>query len=336
MHLGMRSTIAARPRRRRRTLLALALQLSAGACGGRLQQVRADPAALARYLDECWRQGDEARSTSCSLDLWRVAEKWIAFEEDYGKWTTGSWRECNDDPQSARCRAAAAMFDDMETAAAAGASWRWCKVNRASPSCGEFPLIVEELRTLCRQAPESFACDSRFAADLIDWGKLSRADGPPRAAAAQDGDGCRLTVVTNERPSSLPRSPRFLFKGLESEGGQPAALLLADYFEARLALPPGAVLATMKDIEALVALEMKKDLLGCDDVACMAEIAGALGADFVLGGAIGQVGGTSLVSVRIVDTRSGAAKKTVVEYTGDACRNAAVARAAAIALAGAE
>jgi hypothetical protein len=315
------------------SLIALVPGLTA-ACGGQLAQVRPNPSALAGYLDQCWRQGDYARTTGCSLDIWRVAKKWIAFEDTFGKWTPESWHECNLDRQAPRCQAADQVFNDPETAIAAGSAWRWCRTNRSSPSCAGLPALVDELRSTCREDSTGFGCRSRFAADIIDWQELqARARGPgatePAAAKA-----CVLTTMINERPASLPHAARFLFKGLDSHLAQVSADTLATYFEAHLKLPPGAALATFKDIERLVSLEMKKDVLGCTEVTCMAEIAGALGADFVVTGEIGQIGSSRLMSIRVVDSRNGAAQKTIVEFDSDDCLNAAVRRAAEIALLG--
>lgn len=49
-------------------------------------------------------------------------------------------------------------------------------------------------------------------------------------------------------------------------------------------------LLTMTDVETLVELEATKQAAGCTDVGCMAEIAGAVGADYVATGEINAVG----------------------------------------------
>jgi len=44
--------------------------------------------------------------------------------------------------------------------------------------------------------------------------------------------------------------------------------------------------------------------MGCDDVTCAAEIGGALGAPFLLGGQLGKLGDQAVLSLRLLDTRA--------------------------------
>jgi predicted Fe-Mo cluster-binding NifX family protein len=54
------------------------------------------------------------------------------------------------------------------------------------------------------------------------------------------------------------------------------------------------------DIAELLNLEAGKSALGCDDASCMAEIAGAMGAEFVVTGRIGKLGETYIVKVAVL------------------------------------
>ncbi len=59
------------------------------------------------------------------------------------------------------------------------------------------------------------------------------------------------------------------------------------------------------DITALLNLESQKQTLGCgDDAACMAQIAGALGADLVGTADIGRLGSTMVISLKLIDVAS--------------------------------
>ncbi len=59
------------------------------------------------------------------------------------------------------------------------------------------------------------------------------------------------------------------------------------------------------DIEAMLNFEQQKDLLGCtDDVACMAQIGGALGVDALLACKIGRLGNTYVITTTVIDIRS--------------------------------
>lgn len=60
-----------------------------------------------------------------------------------------------------------------------------------------------------------------------------------------------------------------------------------------------------KEIVTLIGLERQRQLLGCsEDSSCMAEIANALGSELVVSAAVGKVGSTYLVSVRLIDGRT--------------------------------
>ena len=56
------------------------------------------------------------------------------------------------------------------------------------------------------------------------------------------------------------------------------------------------------DIKAMLGLERMKDALGCEDVACAAEIGGALGADFLVSGSVGKLGDELFVSLALIDS----------------------------------
>jgi len=55
------------------------------------------------------------------------------------------------------------------------------------------------------------------------------------------------------------------------------------------------------DIDAMLGLERQKDLLGCDDAGCMADIGGALGVDYVITIAVARVEDEWLVATKLID-----------------------------------
>jgi TolB-like protein len=67
---------------------------------------------------------------------------------------------------------------------------------------------------------------------------------------------------------------------------------------------PGERVIGMVDIESMLGLERLKDITGCDDTACAAEIGGALGVDFMLTGSVGKVGSYTIVSLTLIDVRN--------------------------------
>ena len=55
------------------------------------------------------------------------------------------------------------------------------------------------------------------------------------------------------------------------------------------------------DMAAMIELASNKQVLGCDTTACMAEIAGAMGADLVLTGHVSRLGKKMLLILKIID-----------------------------------
>jgi TolB-like protein len=68
------------------------------------------------------------------------------------------------------------------------------------------------------------------------------------------------------------------------------------------------------DVASMLGYEQQKKLLGCtDDSACMAEIGGALGADYVLVGTLGRIGSLLRADLKLVDAK----RSRVVERFGE-------------------
>ncbi len=65
---------------------------------------------------------------------------------------------------------------------------------------------------------------------------------------------------------------------------------------------PGVTAMSQSEIAAMLGLERQKQMLGCGDESCLAELGGALGAKEVLSGSLGLVGGSYVLQVELVDT----------------------------------
>jgi hypothetical protein len=71
----------------------------------------------------------------------------------------------------------------------------------------------------------------------------------------------------------------------------------------------------------MVAAELQRDLLGCADTTCIAELGGAAGADAVVHGELGAVGSKYALTLTIVDATSAALigrSSVLVPRNGDA------------------
>jgi len=65
---------------------------------------------------------------------------------------------------------------------------------------------------------------------------------------------------------------------------------------------PGITAMSQAEIGAMLGLERQKQMLGCGDESCLAEIGGALGAKQVISGSLGLVGSSYVLQLELVDT----------------------------------
>lgn len=111
---------------------------------------------------------------------------------------------------------------------------------------------------------------------------------------------------------TLAPTPNELARVLAPDGAPPRTLLvlpltartgvprtevdvLGDYLASEARRIPGHKAMSMKDIEAMISVEQRAQLLGCSETSCLAEIGGALSAEEVLTGTVGRLGSRELV-----------------------------------------
>lgn len=68
-----------------------------------------------------------------------------------------------------------------------------------------------------------------------------------------------------------------------------------------------------RDIQSMLGFEKQKDVLGCTDAACLAEIGGALGVDRIIASHIGKVGATYVVNIKLINIRMATTEGRVYE-----------------------
>jgi hypothetical protein len=66
---------------------------------------------------------------------------------------------------------------------------------------------------------------------------------------------------------------------------------------------PQAVIVGQGEINSMLRLEKQKDIMGCDEMSCLAEIGGALGADHLMTASVGRVGTLYIVNLRLINTK---------------------------------
>jgi TolB-like protein len=86
-----------------------------------------------------------------------------------------------------------------------------------------------------------------------------------------------------------------------------AARSLSDQLAAELGRDARLSVITTADVATLLGLERQKQLLGCSEDSCVAELTGALGAVFVVSGALARVDDVVRLDVQVLSTARSAA-----------------------------
>jgi hypothetical protein len=109
--------------------------------------------------------------------------------------------------------------------------------------------------------------------------------------------------------------PRVLLIDIPPEPAFPANVTktLNDFLAGALS-DQGFEVLTNADIAAVIGVEKQKELLGCTDGSCLADLGGALGADYLVRGNMAVLDADSAVALTLVDSRGkplGSARKVV-------------------------
>jgi TolB-like protein len=97
--------------------------------------------------------------------------------------------------------------------------------------------------------------------------------------------------------------PNLLVLGLEPAGVTPDEAKILDGMIANaLTRHADIQVVTSDELKQMMELEGEKQALGCDDTSCLGEIAGAMGAQYVLFGKAGRFGELFVVQVNLFDS----------------------------------
>jgi hypothetical protein len=106
-------------------------------------------------------------------------------------------------------------------------------------------------------------------------------------AAVGGGPGSQRLAVLEIRPLGVPADLAHTLTGVVAE---------------QAGKIPGFIAISQSEIGAMLGLERQKQMLGCGDESCLAEIGGALGASRVLSGSVSKVGESYVLQLELVDT----------------------------------
>jgi TolB-like protein len=105
--------------------------------------------------------------------------------------------------------------------------------------------------------------------------------------------------------AEAPKRPRLAVLGLRAISVDEAKVdLLSEVALTEASRFPSLDVMGRSDVAAILGFERQRQLLGCkEDAACMAELGGALGADYLLVGSLGRIGNLLRLDLRLLDPR---------------------------------
>lgn len=115
-----------------------------------------------------------------------------------------------------------------------------------------------------------------------------------------------LAVCTGVAPTpEAPEKPRLAVLDLTPGAGVDPALItpLTEAITIEVQSRGFFDVTSSRDIVTLLGVERQKQLLGCGESSCVAELAGALGARFVLSGSVSRIGASWQLSLTTLDTQ---------------------------------
>lgn len=128
----------------------------------------------------------------------------------------------------------------------------------------------------------------------LSWGSTAHAERRPKAAvmalkAVGEADKSRISGLSELVASELGRTGR-------------------------------VEVITAADIQNMIGFESQRQLLGCsedDSASCLAEIGGALGVDYIVGGQVNRLGDTWLLTLSLIDIAQARPVHRVTERASD-------------------
>lgn len=121
-----------------------------------------------------------------------------------------------------------------------------------------------------------------------------------------------------EPQQKVDRSMVVLDFAAQSPADAASAQSVTALVTARLQQHPGARLVTSSDVRSVLGVEKQKQLLGCTDESCIAELGGALGARYIVSGQLDRLGQKFLLGASLVDARTARSLAKVARPVDDA------------------
>ena len=161
-------------------------------------------------------------------------------------------------------------------------------------------------------ASKSVAAGSAHLASLEGAEGLDKAMPALCADIVGTGSGGPAAAAHYRLPAG--QKTAFAVFDLKAQGlSEDAARNLTQLLAVEIKKIEGTTVVSRDDINAMLQMQTQKDQLGCDSVACLAEIGGALGVDNLIVGDVGKVANRYIVTLRMLDVRNSRALGRVNE-----------------------
>ncbi len=147
---------------------------------------------------------------------------------------------------------------------------------------------------------------------------------------------CALVLAVLSSRAGAAEPPRILVLDLETRGVSldEAAILASEVVQA-LRDAGGRTVMSQTDIRDLLSVEAQRQLAGCTDHGCLAQIGGSLGAREMVTGTAAQIGRATLVRLTLLDTATVKVLRTESAESADETELIDLVRHAAFDLVGA-
>jgi hypothetical protein len=115
-----------------------------------------------------------------------------------------------------------------------------------------------------------------------------------------------LLLLLDASAEAAEAQPKIVVPGVSVTGGvtQDVGQVITELVLEALLNRHGVRALGPSDIKDMLDAEQQKQLLGCDKESCMAQIAGAMGADRLIAGMAGKLGDLYVVTLKLIDTHS--------------------------------
>lgn len=111
-----------------------------------------------------------------------------------------------------------------------------------------------------------------------------------------------LLLLATPAPPAATSASRVLVLDFRNDGAREDLVrTVRDTLVVHLAQQPSLTVLSSDDLRRVADLEAQKQAVGCDEQSCLAELAGAVGAELVVFGNVAQLGALTQINISVLD-----------------------------------